>query len=238
MFVWIGLIFVLDQVLAKRLSGRYFFLHAVVNLCINLPISARDTVHFLTHDPIRSGIGFDGFCASKQPSIITNALHLYHLAFFSMKPIDLIHHIPAILVVCGSHWYAYGPVWNAQVFLALMGIPGGVDYALLTLVKSGVMCRGTEKVLNAHLNVWMRCPAALLTSFCMAASVIMHADAYNGGWMHQAYHLLVALHGYWNGIFFMERTVRAHERFVLEAKGGGGRKQQGGRKNGAAKKGD
>ena len=84
------------------------------------------------------------------------------------------------------------------------------------------------------------CPAALLTSFCMAASVIMHADAYNGGWAHQAYHLLVALHGYWNGIFFMERTVRAHERFLLEANtgGSGGGKQHGpgAAKNGAAKK--
>ena len=49
----------------------------------------------------------------------------------------------------------------------MCGLPGGIDYFMLALVKFGSMSPFTEKAWNTRLNVWLRSPGLLLTAFCL-----------------------------------------------------------------------
>ena len=40
----------------------------------------------------------------------------------------------------------------------ICGLPGGVDYAMLSAVRYGFMDELTEKYINTHLNTWIRIP--------------------------------------------------------------------------------
>jgi hypothetical protein len=105
MGLWFALIYVVDVAIARRFTGRYYALHAVINLLVCVPLSWGDMIKFFA-DPIR-GSSAVGHCASKHPAIVTNTVHFYHLLFFSMKPVDLIHHVPAIIISLRSHWWPH-----------------------------------------------------------------------------------------------------------------------------------
>jgi hypothetical protein len=53
----------------------------------------------------------------------------------------------------------------------MCGLPGGLDYLFLVLVKSKLMDRMTEKFLNMHMNMFVRYPGMLLTTWTFIISV-------------------------------------------------------------------
>ena len=65
----------------------------------------------------------------------------------------------------GLH-YCPGPIQNALCFL-ISGFPGGVDYAMLALIKDGVMKPKTEKLINGWMNAWVRGPGLTMVGFAM-----------------------------------------------------------------------
>ena len=58
------------------------------------------------------------------------------------------------------------PVSNVIGFF-LTGLPGGLDYFFLILVKLGKMEKLREKRYSTRLNVWLRGPGALSASFML-----------------------------------------------------------------------
>jgi len=106
--------------------------------------------------------------ASPIPCTIVGALHLYHLMAYSTNRGDWFHHI----LFCGTlvpiGLLSPNPIVNVFSFF-LSGLPGGIDYLMLALVKHKKMSRSVEKVWNARINVWLRSPG------CMAAAGIMFA---------------------------------------------------------------
>jgi hypothetical protein len=46
---------------------------------------------------------------------------------------------------------------NSLLFF-ITGIPGAMDYAMLSMVKENLMDKLEEKRLNTHINVWLRMP--------------------------------------------------------------------------------
>jgi hypothetical protein len=48
-----------------------------------------------------------------------------------------------------------------------LALPGGLDYVMLTLVKQGMMAPDVEKKWNARVNVWIRSPGLLFSSFVL-----------------------------------------------------------------------
>ena len=212
-FLWMLCIGLIDYLVASKFKGRYFCLHSIVNLAIIVPFTIKDIFIFFDN-PIESGIyALENECSDNFGGIITNALHFYHIYSFNLKPIDYIHHIPAIIGCTCSFWWSYGAAWNAQIGLALMGIPGGIDYLLLTLCKEGKLANITEKYINKQLNLWLRCPFAIITSFCIINCAIYYPERYNGGINHRIFHIASGIHGMWNGIFFMERTVESYTKY-------------------------
>ena len=105
---------------------------------------------------------------------------------------------------------------NASIII-LMGIPGGIDYLLLTLVKLKLLHPKVEKDKNQLLNVWLRCPVAVITAFISIVGAYLHPQHFTG-MPHRCLHALVGLHHYWNGCFFMYRTVDARTRFAIKQK--------------------
>ena len=155
-------------------------------------------------------------CANKFAMDLTMGIHLWHSLAYSLKPIDWIHHLPAHAVCLIGICAAFGPVLNFSI-IALMGIPGGIDYALLTATKLGMVHPRVEKDLNQTLNVWIRCPIAVVSAYLMFFGALLHPEHYTGQG-HRIGHALIGVHHFWNGLFFMYRTVDARTRFTIKEK--------------------
>merc|ERR1711935_516630 len=64
-----------------------------------------------------------------------------------------------------------GPLANFQAFF-ISGMPGGIDYFLLGLLKLGLISPLCEKRVNSSLNVWLRVPGILLSTMLMCQAVL------------------------------------------------------------------
>lgn len=112
---WMAVTAAVDIVVAKRFVGRYFALHTIMNLCVNVLLNWKDTVLFF-RDPLNTAFcSSTGSCASLHPMIVTNAVHLLHIIvhYQRLTATDWIHHIPAMLICTWACLHAYGPAFNA-----------------------------------------------------------------------------------------------------------------------------
>ena len=108
--------------------------------------------------------------------------------------------------------------------MVFMGLPGGIDYALLVGVKLKWLKPIVEKDLNQSLNVWLRCPGGVIIAFIMVfGASTLPAEAFMGP-VHRVLHFLMGVQMYWNACFFMYRTVDARTRFVTKQQAAGGKK--------------
>eukprot|EP00126_Sphaerothecum_destruens_P013909 Sdes_comp23817_c0_seq1m21965 len=185
---------------ARHTKARYFALHILANFFITINCW-EDVYHILT-DPLDALSGKPS--TNLMPSFCCVAIHLYHILFFrDLTWIDWLHHIPMIGVLSPlSILYPTGPCnnWN---LIFICGIPGGIDYVMLYLVKHNQMERLQEKKYNSLLNIWIRLPGILFTIpigyFWLALNKV------DSAFLFVAY--LMGLLTFWNPIFFAERVV-------------------------------
>jgi hypothetical protein len=159
-----ALFVVLDLVVAQRFGKeRYYALHVMVNsivlwFCVDDMLSSWK-------DPINCNACIEGKnCASLVPLVFNIALHVYHPLAFKTNRMDWIHHIPAYIVQFSTICFLWGGSINFGHF-AIVGLPGGIDYALLVALGQGLVSRQTYKTYCAKINVWMRCPLAISGGF-------------------------------------------------------------------------
>lgn len=166
----IMLFWLIDNLFIKRWlsKARWFVLHTIANAIV---------VYFVWNDV--SSLFLNPIMAfNRRPDYsglnITVALHFYHAIFFKNLPmIDWIHHILMIGIAIRSY-YCPGSVivtTNALLFF-LNGLPGGIDYFLLTLVKYEFIRPIREKELNSYLNIWIRSPGVIVGTFCMYLTTV------------------------------------------------------------------
>jgi hypothetical protein len=151
---------ILDVFISKTKLHRWFFLHFLVNMVIVL-LSFSDVVSLITN-PINISEK-----SSYWPKNITLTLHLYHILMFrDLKLIDWIHHI----VMCSGIFFIYdnpgGEITNFILFF-INGLPGGIDYLLLTLVKMNKLHTLYQKMINNYINNWIRVPGILYGATCI-----------------------------------------------------------------------
>ena len=151
-----------DVALTARFGGaaRWYILHALANLLVGLTAlpDVLTTLAMPTHCFVGS--------FSLVPAIVVPGTHLYHLLAFQCSTADWVHHLLFAGVICPlGLFFEPGPVQNTVGFF-ICGVPGGLDYAMLALVKLRRMSPLTEKVWNARINVWLRSPGLLLAAFC------------------------------------------------------------------------
>lgn len=87
------------------------------------------------------------------------AVHTYHCLGFKLSQQDIFHHFLFVptLGIGGGMLTSWGPIRNVLTFF-ISGLPGGVDYVMLVLLKNGMTDKLTCKRLSSKLNVWLRGP--------------------------------------------------------------------------------
>ena len=84
---------------------------------------------------------------------------------------DLYHHFISVFL-CTPLCYVYNKKGLACYLFFNTGLPGGIDYLLLVLVKNNKIKGLTEKKINSYLNTYIRMPGGLITSY------LVYKDAY------------------------------------------------------------
>ena len=149
----------------KDNSSRWFMLHFSVNFIVTI-LSSCGLVHFLQNPLFAMMTTENGetiFSAeSKWPLTLVICLHFYHCLRFKLSYQDKLHHflfiptlgIPGLIL----DWGCFS---NYLVFF-ICGLPGGIDYLLLSLQKQGKALKWNQKKICANLNMWVRLPGILL----------------------------------------------------------------------------
>eukprot|EP00055_Hartaetosiga_balthica_P004637 m.12498 g.12498 ORF g.12498 m.12498 type:complete len:287 (+) comp4004_c0_seq1:166-1026(+) len=215
----------------KSSATRYFSIHVLVNAYVV-------AVHF--KDVIGAYTTFQNAYlgpTDTRGSIAIFSLHLYHIVFFQpLDTVDWIHHIVMVVVMLPlGYLLAPGYMLGHGCFYA-SGLPGGIDYLLLVLVKCNVISKMQEKTWNVWIQNWLRSPGCLIQAWLTyqnyttavariadpslpnrlptSTRPVIDASIYAPtlGLLNSC---VVFLSFYWNGQYFLERVIRSHERHVV-----------------------
>ena len=146
-----------------------FKLHGCVNtIIVGLTL---DNVYDMICDPQS---GFDEKL-NNIDGIFTIALHLYHCLFFKLKNMDYYHHgfsvfVPALLIPNINYRF------NSLYYFTLSGLPGGLDYFALTLVKYNCLSKLNEKYFASLINAYVRMPLGSIAAFYTYTAAVNEAN--------------------------------------------------------------
>ena len=191
-----------DKVLGDKVQGKYYLIHFINNLFIT----------FYTYpNVIQSFIdlfNYTNYVTNPQTIIITVALHLYHVIvyFKKLRFDDWLHHILMIVIVIPI---AVGLNPGCLLGLGLFfitGLPGGIDYLLLFLVRNKIIDKLLEKKINTYLNIWIRCPGCIIHS--TMSTMILIRIAGKVSYLNLFGGICCVSIIFWNGIYFMNQVVQ------------------------------
>jgi hypothetical protein len=150
-----------------RKSAKWFLLHFIGNMIIVL-YATNDLINAI-YDPLHALLGN----YTLEPTIFAIVLHIHHLFFYTNISFDdIIHHFGFVLTLgLIAMLWSWGPATNVMLFF-MCGLPGGLDYLLLALVKLELIESITEKKLNTYINLYIRSPGILFTVFLLYIYVI------------------------------------------------------------------
>ena len=135
-------------------SELFFLAHALHNAVI-VALTIQGVWSTLL-SPIDSMNG----SSSSVPAYVQIAFHVLHcvVAHRTLSKGDWAHHVLSSVAVGGlTIYYRSGPLLHYGLFF-VTGLPGGINYVALVLVKRGRMARLAQKRLNHVLNMWLRMP--------------------------------------------------------------------------------
>jgi hypothetical protein len=188
----------------------------------NIETSTENTLYFLLH------FLFNMYSVSKSlgdvkkllnsPLVIldrNNSLsfyvilfHLYHI-FLTKGNIafdELLHHFK-VFILCPILCIHYTNLCNFGMFF-MTGLPGGITYFLLFLKNLKLIKSDTEKKVSKHLNLWLRAPGCVITSYIVYLNYVNN----NFGkltFIHKV-GIYVAMFGnLWNGMYFAKTIVES-----------------------------
>lgn len=107
--------------------------------------------------------------------IIILIIHLYHLIFFKCTNSDWVHHILFVLLGSISHYSINWGYISPFCHFFVSGLPGGIDYLNLALVKENIITKKTRLKISVELNNWIRVPG-MLFSGVFAYLLILYSE--------------------------------------------------------------
>lgn len=184
-----------------KLEGRYYAVHALHNAAITV-FTAPNVVQTLTnfahvHD----------FATPAIASEFIVALHLYHVVMYfqKLRLDDWLHHVLMIGVALPLGLLVpSGSLMGYSLFFTT-GLPGGLDYVLLTAVRNGWMESAAEKRANHAIQVWIRSPGCVSMAAFVCAFLTSQQQPVSALYWFAA--SLTAALNYWNGQYFMAQVV-------------------------------
>ena len=192
-------LFLVDKLLLRRFTKNssliWYILHALVNLLVC--IAGFGDVKNILINP-----GYQSLTSTVFAKDIVLAAHIYHILSFKVTIVDWIHHIVMCSILTASYVFTTTVSITNYLLFFLSGLPGGIDYVLLSLVKAGKMDKLTEKKINSKLNIWIRAPGILVGAYIFFYQ-------YFHGIIDVSRLAVIAsiLAFYWNAQYFTERVV-------------------------------
>jgi len=183
-----------------KMEGRYYAVHAIHNAAITV-FTAPNVYQTLTDFPHVQDLA--------TPTIASEfivALHVYHavMYFRKLRFDDWLHHVLMIGVALPLGLCAPpGALMGYSLFFTT-GLPGGLDYVMLTAVRNGWLDANVEKRINARIQVWIRSPGCVSFAAFVCAFLTSHPEASR---FYQIAALLTAALNYWNGQYFAAQVV-------------------------------
>lgn len=147
---------------------RWFVLHAVGNTIVC--IMTAQCVFRALSDPLLL-VSHPELIRFDASSTIACTLHLYHVIFFTCSTKDWVHHISFVAAgfigqwICGSYTGHIAGLYHFFV----TGLPGAIDYTLLSAVEIGSLSKAARVSVAVEINTWLRSPGLLFAftmSFC------------------------------------------------------------------------
>ena len=117
---------------------------------------------------------------------------------------DIKHHIPTLTVLSIPLFNISQSPLVAHTEFYLCGLPGAIDYILLFLSRNNIIYRMTEKKWNLFLNLYVRCPGAILNSALAFQLVQKQPDMSS---LHLLCYLGVAAFSFWNGTYYLRNVI-------------------------------
>lgn len=184
-----------------RAKNPYYLIHSIHNAFI---------VYYTWSDIVNTFINFQHlptFAPNYDAAALCFALHVYHIIMYwrAFRFDDWLHHIIMIAVALPLGVFLPSSTLLGFSLFFTTGLPGGIDYFMLYLVRNGILMRIREKQANTFLNVWIRGPGCV----AQATAAFVYLLSY-GQMLHPAVFWLACippLTNYWNGMYFMEQVV-------------------------------
>jgi hypothetical protein len=189
---------------------RWFFTHAITNTFITIYTFENLIICF--SDPLSLA---DDDKYDFLPMNVAISLHLFHLisSYNNLTIIDWIHHLVSCLF-CGfiSQIFVNGKMTQYALFF-LCGLPGGIDYYLLTLNKYGIINKITEKKINVYLNMCIRLPGILFGTFASYICLLYNLDK-NMTFIQSLVLTIINLLNTLNVLYFAIRVVQNYGTYI------------------------
>lgn len=136
-------------------KARWFQLHSLVNILI-IRVIMQDVYDILLDPTNIKEI------ETPEELYYIIILHLYHFLFFKNTLMDYFHH--SVFVLLGTipvyYYYNYNLVRLAT--FTGCGLPGAIEYGLLSLVKHNKMSSLRNKIIMSNIYNYFRYPFSIL----------------------------------------------------------------------------
>lgn len=184
----------------KEETTRYFIFHIIFNLYIIL-LTFNTFIDCLLQPMNIFDNKYNTYSILSTISIMN--FHIYHI-ITSVKELStetMIHHtIGAIinpLITINQPIGKLPAIHN----IILCGIPGFIDYFLLTLVKFKIIKKINEKKINRYLNLLIRWPFIFLSDYLYALNIYNNKISFN------IYTIIPMIINNYNSIYFCDKII-------------------------------
>ena len=150
----------LDYLLCKYYTdkARWFQLHSLANLFVCI-FSLSDIISII-YDVNEAAMPLTSYVGGS----FALQVHLYHTLNFPLTTMDKYHHISSVFLCFPPSMVFNKKILSLFYFIGT-GLPGGIDYLLLTLVKNGQLDYLKEKKYNSYINAYIRMPGGAVCAF-------------------------------------------------------------------------
>lgn len=143
-------------------------------------------------------------------SFYTVLFHIYHSLFYwkTLALDEKIHHMILVFILCPLTWIYYINLCDFGMFF-MTGLPGGITYLLLSFKNINIINNKTEKKISKHLNLWIRAPGCVITSYIIYLNYINNSY----GNMNLIKNLAIQLSiigSLWNGMYFTNTIIESY----------------------------
>jgi len=200
---------ILDRFIAKsEWQNPYYAVHAIHNAAI-VAITAPDVYNTFTD--LHGLAKYETNWLAVQLCL---ALHFYHIALYWQKfrTDDWLHHLLMIGIAIPIGCYVQAHTFMGFSLFFTTGLPGGIDYLMLFLVRNQKLPKYTEKYINTFLNVWIRSPGCQAMAALTLASTLSNPNWQSVDPLLTYLSVIPPLLNYWNGQYFMQQVVEDQAR--------------------------